>query len=250
MKRFTAILLALALALALTGCGAERTAYVEAQSAKAEGYDAARSRLAGSGCSEGFISMLTADELEFAASADSVNVCSEYFSLSRGTPPERISAGEYAGMDGKRMMLTIVILGDGDLFRMYAYAEMPEPLRSRQEQCLGIDGYIWSYFCYVPNSQTGRAQYTAGDAQTVYEAEGLSAGMSDFTFTLPRQRGARDFRALFSVDTRVMLYSMPCISDATALYTYGEKGASTYMGFEYLAEGYWQPDDTGGEVTA
>ena len=40
MKKLTAVVLTLALALALAGCGEERTAYVEAQSVKAEGYDA------------------------------------------------------------------------------------------------------------------------------------------------------------------------------------------------------------------
>lgn len=48
MKKLTAVVLTLALALALAGCGAERTAYVEAQSAKAEGCDAARALLADS----------------------------------------------------------------------------------------------------------------------------------------------------------------------------------------------------------
>lgn len=43
------------------------------------------------------------------------------------------------------MMLTVATLGDGDFFRMYAYAEMPEPPRSRQEQGLGASSFTLSF---------------------------------------------------------------------------------------------------------
>lgn len=94
MKKLTAVVLTLALALALAGCGAERTAYVEAQRAKAEGCDAARARLADSGCSEGFISMLTADELERLIAADELWLTRQCYRLD-GERVETVSAQDY-----------------------------------------------------------------------------------------------------------------------------------------------------------
>lgn len=218
MKKLTAILLALAFALSLTGCGEDGYYVPDTGSARyVEGQDELLARLRELGAGEALCGNLTADELERLIAADKLWLTRQCFRLD-GERGETVSAQDYGALpEGTpRAELTQVTARRGVDFYFLAFVllpELPDGARERTFRLQASDLFLYMdpLACRagytVTEERDGGVSIRSMCAEPDALERGLGASSFTLSFDLPDDGAAEDFYAVFSCENTLRSYS-------------------------------------------